>query len=283
MRSSVRSWFSAAVVALVAICVAPPMGAHAQICNSTNATTCPASSSSNHVFDTIVVFGSPLDMSDDNVIRLGTDSAGNLQACVQLCDAGCSWHMTPLHDPEHDSGDPIEDMEGNSTFCAGAGADTITVQSSNFDCGGTTLYPMVFNSFSLSILGQQGNDDLGGGYYGTTHLCGGPDVDELSGCFSGGSHDGWTDRDRLYCGGMTSGAFEQWGFSGNDYIYSYAYSAFTNTIEANGEGDDDCILLYNYDTTDLDCGGHSDGDSTNVSPRPATCENTVSSCSWAGN
>lgn len=251
----------------------------AQICSPNNDTECPTSSSSQHVFDTLVVFGNPLNMGADNKILLGTSSTGVLRACVEICSPNCAWAATPLNDPEHAGAD--YGLQGNSTFCAGAGADQITVVQSNTSCGGETIYPMDFNGYSLSILGHQGNDDLHAGYQGTVHLCGGPDIDELSGSYSGGSQDGWTGRDRLYTSGMVSGAFEQWGHDGNDVIISYANSFFTNSIWAEGEAHADCILLYYYDTTTLYCGDGSD--QTNVSPRPPDCETTVSSCSWTSN
>ncbi len=248
--------------------------ATAQTCSTADDYECPSGTSSMH--NLRAFFFGFLDMSGANTIKLGAASNGALRACVR--ESNGSWISYGVYD-DQEAGTPIGLAE-DSQFCLGAGADTLEVMTSNFNCGGISLYPLDFNGYTLRIIGNDGADYVHV-YSSDTSVCGGPGNDYIvshwdSTTPAGLLIDGWTGDDTIYTANMSaSGPIYFYGYSENDTITVDGNSFFTIDARVYGEGGNDCIMVYDISNLTLSCGVGTDA--TNVSPRPGDCESAMCS------
>lgn len=246
----------------------------AQACSTANDYECPAGTSTFHALS-LSLFG-PVDMSVSNRFEIGAYADGSLAACYhQLVGSSYVDVLVQVVDANGGTG---AGLHANSFICGLDGSDTIGINETNTPCGSNTLFPFVSNGRSITIFGNDQADAITTGG-AIAHICGGPGGDTLSARNASSTIDGWTGNDTIYHQTVLNASV--WGYDGQDTIVCSGTGGAGGVANVNGEANNDCILVYSYQTISLTCGADDGGpirDSTNVTPRPADCEYTFPQC-----
>jgi hypothetical protein len=246
---------------------------------------CPSSTSS---FRRLTIIDSLYNESNSHEIWLGEWISGLAIACWRPVTGG-TYTCSLLVDQQ--TGSAFSNLAARSYFCAGAGNDVVRVLTGaqSFVPDGisvNTMYAFPFAGYDLDVLGNSGNDTLGGvalplqsscgSGVGNVSLCGGDGNDTL--VWFGLAADGWTGHDAIVntCGGFGADAY---GYSGCDRTSNINHQDTATMVD--GEGNNDCIEVDSFFPTQYaswSCGAGSDDRSPHYAQAANNCESYISRC-----
>lgn len=267
---------------LIAILAASTSNPVQALCASS---ACPSSTS---YFRKLAILDSSYNEANSHEIWLGEWTYGLAIACWKPITGG-TYTCSLLADQQ--TGSSFASLSAHSYFCAGGGNDRVRVLTGaqTFVPDGNpanTMYSFPFSGYDLDVLGNAGNDTLGGvalplqftcgSGVGNIALCGGDGNDTL--VWFGLTADGWTGHDAIVstCGGFGADAY---GYTGCDRTSEINYQDTATLVD--GEGNNDCIEVDSFYSTmyaSWTCGFGTDDRSPHYAQATNNCESYISRC-----